>query len=230
MSKQKNIEQDQNLEGFESALTKSEQFIEDNQKTLTYVALGALIVVSLYLSFNKFIIEPKQQEANQNMFVAEQYFARDSFNLALNGDGNYFGFLDIISDFKMTKASNLSKYYAGVCYLNLGEYEEAINYLKKFNTKDIVIKSVATGAIGDAYAELGELSSAISYYEKAATNNPNNFSSPIYLSKAAQLHETEGNFKKALSLYEQIKADYPKSQEGRNIDKLIARAKIQLEN
>lgn len=228
MSKKKNIEQDPNLEGFENALTKSEQFIEDNQKTLTYVALGALIVVSLYLSFNKFIIEPKQQEANQNMFVAEQYFARDSFNLALNGDGNYFGFLDIMSDYKMTKAANLAQYYAGICYLNLGDYEEAISYLKKFSTNDIVISSVATGAIGDAYAELGDMSSAISYYEKAASSNPNNFSSPIYLSKAAQLLEGEGEFKKALALYEQIKADYPKSQEGRNIDKMIARAKMQM--
>ncbi|MDA3892397.1 MAG: tetratricopeptide repeat protein [Salinivirgaceae bacterium] len=229
MSKKKNIEKDPSLEGFETALTKSEQFIEDNQKTLTYVALGALIIVSLYLSFQKFIIEPKESEANENMFVAEQYFARDSFNLALNGDGNYFGFIDISSDFKMTKSANLAKYYTGICYLQLGEYEEAISHLKKFSTSDIMISAVATGAIGDAYCELGEFSSAISYYEKAANNNPNSFASPIYLSKAGQLHEEEGNYKKALRLYEIIKADYPKSQEGRNIEKMIARAKLQLE-
>jgi tetratricopeptide (TPR) repeat protein len=193
MSKKKNIEKDPSLEGFETALTKSEQFIEDNQKTLTYVALGALIIVSLYLSFQKFIIEPKESEANENMFVAEQYFARDSFNLALNGDGNYFGFIDISSDFKMTKSANLAKYYTGICYLQLGEYEEAISHLKKFSTSDIMISAVATGAIGDAYCELGEFSSAISYYEKAANNNPNSFASPIYLSKAGQLHEEEGH-------------------------------------
>ncbi len=228
MSKNKNTEKDTNIEGFESALTKSEQFIEDNQKTLTYVALGALIIVSLYLSFQKFYIEPQNSDAQNNMFVAEQYFQRDSFNLALNGDGNYFGFLDIISDFKMTKSSNLAKYYAGVCYLHLGDYDEAISYLKKFNSSDVMISSIANGAIGDAYAELGDFSNAISYYKKAANNNPNDFSSPIYLNKAGQLLEEEGDFKKAIELYEIIKADYPKTAEGRNNEKVIARAKLKL--
>ena len=228
MSKKKNAEQDANIEGFENALTKSEQFVEDNQQTLTYAALSILIIVSLYLAFQKFYVEPQNNDAQNNMFVAEQYFQRDSFNLALNGDGNYFGFLDIISDFKMTKSSNLAKYYAGVCYLHLGDYEEAISYLKKFSTSDLMVSSIANGAIGDAYAEMGEFKQAVSYYEKAA-NNSNNFSSPIYLSKAGQLLESDGDFKKAISLYEKIKTDYPKSQEGRNIEKLIARAKLKME-
>ena len=228
MSKKKNTEDGKNLEGFESALTKSEQFIEDHQKTLTFVALGALVIVSLYLSFQKFYIEPQENDARNNMFVAEQYFQRDSFNLALNGDGNYFGFIDIISDYKMTKAANLSKYYAGICNLHLGDYETAISYLKSFSSSDMMISSVANGAIGDAYSELGEYSKAISYYEKAANTKPNEFSSPIYLSKAAQLYEEEGNYAKALAIYEEIKADYPKSQEGRNVEKLIARAKLKL--
>lgn len=229
MSKKNNNTQDDNLEGFEGALTKSEQFVEDNQKTLTYIALGAIIIVSLYMSFQKFYIEPQENDARNNMFVAEQYFQRDSFNLALNGDGNYFGFLDIISDFKMTKASNLSKYYSGICYLQLGDYEEAISYLKSFSSDDMMISSVANGAIGDAYSEMNEYSQAISYYEKAANTNPNNFSTPIYLNKAAQLHEEEGNYTKALSLYEAIKEDYSKSQEGRNVEKLIARTKLKME-
>ncbi len=229
MSKSKNTEKDSNIEGFESALTKTEQFVEDNQKTLTSLALGVLIIVSLYLAFQKFYVEPQDNDAQNNMFVAEQYFQRDSFNLALNGDGNYFGFLDIISDYKMTKSSNLAKYYAGVCYLHLGDYEEAISYLKKFSTSDIMISSIKNGAIGDAYVELGEYKQAISYYEKAANSNINDFSTPIYLNKAGQLLEDEGDFKKALDLYEIIKADYPKSAEGRNIEKVIARAKLKME-
>lgn len=229
MSKKDNNAHEDNLEGFEGALTKSEQFIEDNQKTLTYVALGAIIIVSLYMSFQKLYIEPQENDARNNMFVAEQYFQRDSFNLALNGDGNYFGFLDIISDYKMTKSSNLSKYYAGVCYLHLGDYEEAISYLKSFSSSDMMISSIANGAIGDAYSEMNEFNQAISHYEKAAKNNPNNFSTPIYLSKAAQLYEADGKYAKALNLYETIKADYSKSQEGRNIEKLIARTKLKME-
>jgi len=229
MSKNKNIEEGKNLEGFETVLTKSEQFIEDHQKTLTYIVLGALVIVSLYLSIQKFYLEPKDSDARNNIFVAEQYFQRDSFNLALNGDGNYLGFLDIISEYKMTKSSNLAKYYAGICYLQLGDYEEAISYLKKFSSKDIMVSSVANGAIGDAYVELGEMSKAISYYEKAANKTPNDFSTPIYLTKAAQILESEGDFKKALEFYEIIKKDYPKSAEGRNVEKLIARAKLQME-
>ncbi len=230
MSKKNTTEQNHNFEGFEGALTKSEQFIEDNQKTLTYVALGALIIVSLYLSIQKFYIEPQNKEAQNNMFVAEQYFQRDSFNLALNGDGNYFGFTDIINEYKFTKSANLAKYYAGICNLHLGEYEDAISYLKKFKSSDLMVGSVANGAIGDAYLELGNPDKALTYYKKAALDKTNDFSSPIYLNKAAQVYESKGDFKEALALYEKIKTDYPKSQEGRNIDKFIARAKIQLEN
>jgi len=229
MSKKNDNKQDANLEGFESALTKSEQFIEDNQKILTYVILGILVVVGAYLGFKKLYTEPREAIAQSNMFVAEQYFQRDSFNLALNGDGNYPGFLEIIDDYGVTKSANLAKYYAGVCYLHLGDYEEAISYLKKFSSNDIIVSSVANGAIGDAYSELNKYSQAISYYEKAANANPNAFATPIYLNKAAMLYEEDGNFKKAIELYEIIKKDYPQSQEGRSAEKLIIRAKLQIE-
>lgn len=228
MSK-KNIKQEDNFQEFEGALTKTEQFIEDNQKILSYIVLGALIIVAGYLAFQKYVIAPKEADAQSNMFVAEQYFQKDSFNLALNGDGNYFGFLDIIDDYGVTKSANLAKYYAGVCYLHMGDYEEAINYLKKFSTDDIMVGSIANGAIGDAYSQMGENSKAIAYYESAANDNPNEFSSPIYLNKAAMLYEAEGNFKKAITLYEKIKADYPKSQEGRSAEKMIAKAKLAAE-
>jgi tetratricopeptide (TPR) repeat protein len=228
MSK-KNIKQEDNLQEFESALTKTEQFIEDNQKILSFIVLGALIVVSGYLAFQKFIVAPKETEAQSNMFVAEQYFQKDSFNLALNGDGNYFGFIDIIDEYSVTKAANLAKYYAGISYLHIGDYDEAINYLKKFSTDDMMVGSVAKGAIGDAYTELGENTKAISFYESAANDAPNNFSTPIYLNKAALLYVAEGKYKKAIALYEQIKADYPQSQEGRAAEKMIAKAKLDSE-
>jgi tetratricopeptide (TPR) repeat protein len=228
MSK-KNIKQDENLQDFESALTKTEQFIEDNQKILSYIVVGALLLVAGYLAFQKFVVAPKEDMALSSMYVAETYFQKDSFNLALNGDGNYDGFLDIIDEYGITKSANLAKYYAGICYLNLGNFEEAINYLSKFSTDDIMVGSVAKGAIGDAYTELGEYGKAISHYESAANDNPNEFSTPIYLSKAALLCEKESNFKKAIELYEKIKADYPSSQEGRSAEKMIARAKLELE-
>jgi tetratricopeptide (TPR) repeat protein len=229
MSKKDDIKQESSLEGFEGALTKSEQFIEDNQKTLTYVILGALLLVAAYLGFHKFYTEPKEELAKSEMYVAELYFQKDSFNLALNGDGNYYGFLDIIDKYGITKSGNLSKYYAGICYLQLGNFDEAISYLKKFDSDDIMVNATAQGAIGDAYSELQKYGQAIKYYEKAANSTPNAFITPLYLNKAAQLYEEEGNYKKAIELYEKIKKDYAQSQEGRSADKLIARAKLALE-
>jgi len=228
MSKNNKNVEDHNLEGFEVALSKSEQFIEDNSKIITYIVVGILAVVAMYLGFQKFYVDPQDNDARSNMFVAEHYFQRDSFNLALNGDGNYYGFLDIIDEYKFTKSANLAKYYAGICYLNLGEYEEAVSYLKKFSADDIMISSVAHGAIGDAYSELGDYGNAISYYKKAATEKPNDFTTPIYLNKAAQLYEENGDYKKALELYKKIQKDYSKSPEGRNVEKYIDRLKIKL--
>lgn len=228
MSK-KDINQDINLEGVESALTRTEQFIEDNQKSLTYIVGVVILIVAGFLGIQKFYIAPLEEEARSSMFVAEQYFQKDSFNLAVNGDGNNWGFIDIISEFKMTKSANLAKYYAGISYLHLGEYEEAIDYLKGFKSSDIMISTVAIGAIGDAHAELEDMEEAISYYEKAAANKVNDFTTPIYLSKAAQLYLELGEYEKVINIYEDIKANYAKSQEGRNADKYISRAKIELE-
>ncbi len=228
MSKNQNTIQEDKLESVESALTRTELFIEENQKTLTYAVLGVLVVVVAFIAVTRFYLAPKNNDAQSAMFVAEQYFERDSFNLALNGDGNNFGFLDIINDYKFTKSANLSCYYAGISYLHLGEYEDAIKYLKKFDSDDLMVGPVALGAIGDAYAELSEYGKGISYYEKAAEKNENEFISPIYLQKAAQLYEVNGQYDKALKTYEVIKEKYPKSQEARNAEKNITRAKLEL--
>ncbi len=215
-----------NLENVEQALTKTEQFIEDKSKLLTYIVLGVIIVVSAFLGFQRFYLAPLETEAQASMFVAEQYFEKDSFNLAINGDGNNWGFLDIIDEYGLTKSANLAKYYTGISYLHLGNYEEAITYLKKFKSKDMIVGTVALGAIGDAYAELNNNNKeAISYYEKAADRKANNFTTPIYLKKAAMLYELEGDNKSALKLYETIKNDYPETQEGKNAEKYIARVK-----
>lgn len=225
----KKVEQSSNFENVESALTKTEQFIEDNRKILTYIIIGLFLVVAAYLGFKRFYVAPLETEAKAGMFVAEQYFQKDSFNLAINGDGNNWGFLDVIDEYGLTKSANLARYYVGISYLNLGQYEEAISYLKKFKSKDMMVSVVAIGAIGDAYAELGQIDKAISYYKKASTKNPNDFTSPIYLKKEAQLYESKEDYKKAISIYEEIKAKYAESQEGKNIDKFIAKAKTLLE-
>jgi tetratricopeptide (TPR) repeat protein len=217
---------DDNLQELESALTKTEQFIEDNQKLITYIVGAVIVVVGAYLAFHKFYMQPKEKEALSQMFMAENYFEKDSFNLAINGDGNYLGFLDIIDDYGITKSANRAKYYTGISYLHLGQYEDAIDYLKKFKTDDLLLGPVKAGAIGDAMLELGEKEDALSQYKKAYSETDNELTTPVYKMKAAKLLEEMGKFDEALKLYEEIKKDYPQSTEGTTVDKYIARVKI----
>jgi tetratricopeptide (TPR) repeat protein len=216
--------QDDNLEVVEHALSSTEHFIEQNQKTITIALIAIVAVVGIFLGYKRFIVSPKEKEAKNEIFAAEQYFEKDSFNLALNGDGNNLGFLDVIDKYKSTKPGKLARYYAGISYLKLGKYQEAIDQLKKFNLKDKLVKPISIGATGDAYAELGNTQEAINYYIKAARNSVNGFSTPIYLMKAGELLEATKEYKKAIDLYEEIQRDYPESSEGRKIEKYIARA------
>jgi len=209
----------------EEALSKTERFIEENQKLLTIIIGVIVVVVLVFFGFKRFYMAPKEKEAKEQMFMAERYFETDSLQLALNGDGMYPGFLDIIDDYGMTKGANLSKYYAGVSYLRLGNFEEAIDYLKSFKGKDHILGPMAKGAIGDAYMELNETSKAAGYYLEAADLKENEFSTPLFLMKAGMAYEIAKDYDKAVSVYERIKYKFPTSQEAREIDKYIARAK-----
>jgi len=214
------------LEGIESALTRTEHYIEENRKSLSIIAGAIVVAVLLYFAFNRFYMQPKEKNAQKQMYVAEQYFEKDSFNLALKGDGNYPGFLTIIDEFGLTDASNLSHYYAGICYKNLGNYKDAIEHLRKFDSSDKIISSEALGAIGDCYADLGENDQAVKYYKKAANNNKNDFTTPLYLMRAGILFEEMNNFKDALKIYQRIEEEYNGTKEGHDIEKYIARVKI----
>ena len=224
MAKKKNQQED-NLQELESALTKTEQFIEDNQKMITYIVGAVILVVAGYLAFNKFYLQPKEKEALTQMFMAENYFEKDSFNLAINGDGNYLGFLDIIDDYGITKSANLANYYTGISYLHLGQYDEAIDYLKKFKTDDLLLAPVKAGAIGDAMLQLGNNEDALKQYKKAYSVTENELTTPVYKMKAAKLLESMNELDEALKLYEEIKKDYPQSTEGTSADRYIARIK-----
>ncbi|MCX6257339.1 MAG: tetratricopeptide repeat protein [Bacteroidia bacterium] len=227
MSKSKKETKDEGLELVEGALSKGERFIEENQKTITIVIVAIVAVVAIYLAFNRFYVKPKEDEARKQMFVAEQYFERDSFKLAINGDGNYLGFQDIIKEYGITKSANLAHYYLGISYLKMGKYDNAIEQLKKFSGDKKMLGPEAKGAIGDALMELNKTDEAIDYYLKAAVED-NEFLAPYYLMKAGLAYEEKGEFKKALGLYDKINTDYKKSNEGRYIDKYIQRAKLKI--
>lgn len=228
MTKDKKNQKVDNLVQVESALTKSEQFLESNQKMIAIV-IGTIIVVAVgYFGLNKFYLEPRTVDAQEQLFMAQNYFEKDSFNLALNGDGNNPGFLDIIDDFGSTDAGNLSNYYAGISYLHLGQYENAISYLKKFDTDDVLLEPISIGAQGDAQLELGKTDKALDLYTEAYKMSENELTAPVYMMKAGELLESSDKNADALKLYETIKQKYPETTEGRSIDKYIARAKAKI--
>ncbi len=217
---------EEQLAAVEETLTNTEKWIESNQKILSRIVFVIVGVIAFYLGYDKFYAEPLNKEAHAEMFMAEKYFETDSFNLALNGDGQYLGFIDIASDYSGTSAGNLANYYAGICHLNLGDNESAIDLLSSFNANDEIVSSIAFGGIGDAYMNLGDSDKAISFYEKAAKNSNNKFTTPIYLKKAALAHESNGDYNDALEHYEKIKAEYGETREAADIDKYITRASL----
>jgi len=217
------------LASVESSLGRTEMFIEDNKdKFLIGLGIIVLVIFGIY-AYNKFIKAPKENNAASQMFMAEQYLERDSFNLALNGDSNYPGFLEIIREFSGTKAANNAKYYAGVCYMNLQDFDNAIKQLEGFTSSDPMLEPVSIGLLGDAYLEKGLTDKAESNYKKAISKaEKNNFIAPIYLQKLGVLYEESQKFEDALKIYERIKSEYPSSNEGRNADKYIQAMKIKL--
>jgi len=212
----------------ENALSKTEQYIEENQRSLTIIVLAIVVVVGGYLGYKKFYLEPNNVEANAAMFYAETYFDQDSFRLALEGDGANYSFLDIIDEYGMTKSGNLARLYSGICYYKLGDYEEAIDYLKKFDSNDILYATMALGTLGDCYVELDDLETAVSFYAKAAQRKKNEVSTPVYAKKAGLVYEELKEYKKALEFYEIIQSDYPQSDEGRDIERYIAAVRMKI--
>ena len=226
MAMKKEIEArgDQRLENIEETLTKTEQFIVSNQKTLSIV-VGVVIVTLLgYFGYQKYFIEPKTMEAHEQMFVAQRFFESDSLDKALYGDGNSLGFIDIIDEYGSTQPGKLANYYAGMSFLKKGDFEQAISYLESFDSDATIVGPLATGAIGDAYLELGDSDKAASYYVDAANQNQNDFTTPLFLLKAGQIYELMGEYENALKVYSRIKDEYSKSNEARTIDKNIGRA------
>ncbi|OQX98618.1 MAG: hypothetical protein B6I24_04860 [Bacteroidetes bacterium 4572_128] len=218
-------ETEQQIEVVEQALSRTELFLEKNQDKLLMIIFGIVAVFSVYLAYNKLYLQSEEQSAQTAMFQAEQHFEKDSFNLAINGDETSLGFLQIIDEYGITKSANLSYYYAGISYLNLGDFDKAIEYLEDFDSDDKIVKSMSIGAIGDAYMEKDETQKAIYYYEKAAENNVNDFSTPIFLMKKAIACEKLKKLDEALKIYEEIKSDFAKTSQGRNADKYITKIK-----
>lgn len=212
-----------------------EDKLEQYQKPVTYAGIGIIALVALFFGYNKFVKEPAEEEAKGVMFKAEQWFELDSLQLALDGNSLHAGFLEIADEYSGTSQGNLANYYAGITYLRLsaseedqaireGLLEDAISYLGKFSTDSEVFGPLAAGAIGDCYSDLGDYEKAAAQYEKAASSSENPLTAPIYLKKAGAVYEELGNYSAAVKVYTRIKEDFADTEEGRQIEKYLARA------
>jgi tetratricopeptide (TPR) repeat protein len=226
MAKKNKVSSPRALENVEHTLTRTEQYLEDNYRTLlNWLAVVVGIVAVIWLG--KMFLNKRSSEAQSQMYQAEMYFEADSMSLALYGDGNYLGFLDIESEYKMTRAANLARYYSGIAFLKLGEYDEAIEYLGKFRKRDKILAATATAAIGDAYIELGDIGNGIRYYDEAISiSSGNSFLSPVFMMKAGTAYEVNGDYDKALEIYQRLRDEFPSSSEGGNAERHIARVKL----
>ena len=216
----------------DDSANKAEDWVGNNQKGI-FLVIGVVALALLgYLGYNNFIAEPKAEEAMNEMFVAQKYFdqavageSKDSlYTLALNGGEGKFGMLDIASEYSSTPAGNLANYYAGMAYLNLKDYTNAVKYLSEFSTDDAVLGPIAKGGVGDAFVQLNQLDDALGYYEQAIDASTNDYTTPMYLFKAANVALSLGQKDKALDYYERIQSEFSNADQAKNIEVFIGRA------
>jgi len=205
----------------QEALSKSEEFFSKYKNPIIYGILAFLILFGLGYGWQKFYREPKKEEALGQMFLAEQAFRNDMFNVALDGDGNILGFHQILDEYG-SLAGKAVHFYIGVCHLQLGEYQDAINAFSKYSVKDFITQARAYSCIGDAYVGLHNLKKAEEFYLKAARHHDNMLAA-AYLKKAAIICEETGASDRAIKLYQEIKDKYPQTLEAYEADKYISR-------
>ena len=211
----------------EEAMSSSEAFIIKYKNKFLAGIAAIVIVVGGVLGYQHFISEPNEKKASEALFRGEQYFIADNYELALNGDSfGYEGFLKVADQFSGTNAGKLANAYAGICYAQLGEYENAVKYLDKFNANDQLVSPALMGTMGNCYAQLGQLEKAAATLVKAADKANSHALSPIYLIQAGQIYEKLGKKSEAVSAYQTIKNKYFNSYQAMEIDKYIERASV----
>lgn len=222
MAKQVLTEQERlQQEKVEERVSAVDNFFKEHGKLIWGCAIALIVIGAVSLCYQKFYLQPKKAEAAAQLYPAENNFAAGEYDLALNGDGNVLGFAQVIDEYG-SKAGAAVYFYAGVCELQLGNYAEALGYLKKYNGKDAILAARALGCQGDAYVGLEKLNDALSCFDKAAAKADNMFAA-TYLLKAGVVCEELGNPAKAVAYYKKIKDQYPQSMEGYDIDKYISR-------
>ena len=224
MAEQKNQNEHLNVE---DALTQSEAFLIKYKNAIIGGVVAVIIIVAGFIMYKNLYAEPREEKAQAALFKGQEYFEQDAFEQALNGDSiGYTGFLKVADDYSGTKAANLAKAYAGICYAQLGKYEEAVKMLDSFNGKDQMVAPAILGAAGNCYAQLGQLDKAASTLRTAADKAGNNTLSPIFLIQAGEILVKQGKYDDAVNAYTKIKDKYFQSYQAMDIDKYIEQAKL----
>lgn len=224
MTEQKHTHEPMNVD---EALSTSEAFLIKNKNVFLGAIVAIVVIVGGFLAHNHFIATPKEIKASEAIFKGEQYFGIDQFEIALNGDSlGYAGFVKLADEFSGTDAGNLANAYAGICYAQLGKYEDAVKYLDKFSGKDALVAPAVLGTLGNCYAQLGQLDKAASTLQNAAEKANSMTLSPIYLIQAGQILEKQGKNEDAVKVYKEVKTKYANSYQAMDIDKYIERASL----
>ncbi|ANU56606.1 tetratricopeptide repeat protein [Bacteroides caecimuris] len=224
MAEQKNQNEHLNVE---DALTQSEAFLIKYKNAIIGGVVAVIIIVAGFIMYKNLYAEPREEKAQAALFKGQEYFEQDAFEQALNGDSiGYTGFLKVADEYSGTKAANLAKAYAGICYAQLGKYEEAVKMLDSFNGKDQMVAPAILGAAGNCYAQLGQLDKAASTLLSAADKADNNTLSPIFLIQAGEILVKQGKYDDAINAYTKIKDKYFQSYQAMDIDKYIEQAKL----
>ena len=224
MAEQKNQNEHLNVE---DALTQSEAFLIKYKNAIIGGVVAVIIIVAGFIMYKNLYAEPREEKAQAALFKGQEYFEQDAFEQALNGDSiGYTGFLKVADEYSGTKAANLAKAYAGICYAQLGKYEEAVKMLDSFNGKDQMVAPAILGAAGNCYAQLGQLDKAASTLLSAADKADNNTLSPIFLIQAGEILVKQGRYDDAVNAYTKIKDKYFQSYQAMDIDKYIEQAKL----
>ena len=209
-----------------SAIGRSEAWIQRNMKMLVTALLVVSLAVGGYYAYLYLYKAPQQEKAATAMYQAQEAFADDLIPVALNGDGNTIGFLQIIDKYSGTESGNLARHYAGQCYLKQGDFNNAIRYFGEYKSVKgsvpaLLINAINAGLAGDAYVELGDLQKGVAQYEKAVKESDDVLTAPYYSRKAGDIYAELGNYAKALEMYTVVKVRYPASMEAREIEKAI---------
>ncbi len=196
---------------------------EKNKKILTTVGSVILIAVVGYFGYQKWYKGPNEEKASSAMSMAQTYFQADSLNLALNGDGKNIGFIKIEKKYDGTAAGNIARYYEGICYMRMGEFDKAITALKGFDGKGTLLAYQAWGALGVSYMEKGDKKNAIEYLKKATENAADQLVTPMYLYQLGLAYEADNKINEAKDAFKRIRDEYPRSIAARDMDKELAK-------